>query len=479
MGESMEAAEMTSWKTRIIAICGMTMLWPSIHNQLMYPVTFIFNKDDAPSAYSFYFIYFALLLFTIVVIASNRKRIADVLFRSGGAMAFFGVLGSIGIALIVSGDFSTTASTLLVATGVSFVALYVPIHFIFWGVQLVNGEGRTVVVDAIASYILFCLITGLRLSLGIHAWPLSIAFSLVAAVLAFFAARNPQKRYSQKSEALHSLPLRIIIPSMVFIYLCSINIVVFNPTTALFTYPPNRALLYWVDAILFTAVAPVLIRNSGDDGKAFVKAFTGLSIYLMGAVLVAGLGSTELLSVGNFPIIAGKIAFEFFVWLLIIINSRNKHVSSILPAALYLLLAIAMPHFVSVCILQHGSALSLSPDTYVLLGTTIVSAFAVSAIVNIILICFLTKSGKGQELSSPSTDPLDGVYDRVQEALGLSTREMDIVRLACRNQNAKKIASELFIAESTVYTHLKRIYRKATVHSKQELIDLIEGFKAE
>ena len=36
------------------------------------------------------------------------------------------------------------------------------------------------------------------------------------------------------------------------------------------------------------------------------------------------------------------------------------------------------------------------------------------------------------------------------------------------------MAAELFIAKSTVDTHLRRIYGKCGVHSRQELIDLGE-----
>jgi len=61
---------------------------------------------------------------------------------------------------------------------------------------------------------------------------------------------------------------------------------------------------------------------------------------------------------------------------------------------------------------------------------------------------------------------------------GLSSRETELASYAYQNHSARRIASELFIAESTVYTHLKRIYRKTGVHSKQELIDLIDEFAA-
>ena len=63
------------------------------------------------------------------------------------------------------------------------------------------------------------------------------------------------------------------------------------------------------------------------------------------------------------------------------------------------------------------------------------------------------------------------------ETFNLSEREAELAAYARRNWSARRIASELFIAESTVYTHLKRIYRKTDVHSKSELIDLIDSWK--
>ena len=56
----------------------------------------------------------------------------------------------------------------------------------------------------------------------------------------------------------------------------------------------------------------------------------------------------------------------------------------------------------------------------------------------------------------------------------LSKRESEILPLALRGRTGERIASELFIAKSTVDTHLRRIYGKCGVHSRQELIDLSE-----
>ena len=80
--------------------------------------------------------------------------------------------------------------------------------------------------------------------------------------------------------------------------------------------------------------------------------------------------------------------------------------------------------------------------------------------------------------SSHEVFPPNSLPAGFAEAFDLSEREAELAAYAHRNYSARKIAGELFIAESTVYTHLKRIYRKTDVHSKHELIELIDSWKA-
>lgn len=58
--------------------------------------------------------------------------------------------------------------------------------------------------------------------------------------------------------------------------------------------------------------------------------------------------------------------------------------------------------------------------------------------------------------------------------LGLSLREKDVAALLMRGHSQAAIAGQLFVAASTVNTHVKHIYRKACVNSKQEFIDLCQ-----
>ena len=85
--------------------------------------------------------------------------------------------------------------------------------------------------------------------------------------------------------------------------------------------------------------------------------------------------------------------------------------------------------------------------------------------------------------SVPSMAP---VADAEQDALalrcrglaiahGLTPREAEVAELAARGYSAPAIASNLFISESTVKVHMRHIYEKLGLHSKQELIRLARG----
>lgn len=71
-------------------------------------------------------------------------------------------------------------------------------------------------------------------------------------------------------------------------------------------------------------------------------------------------------------------------------------------------------------------------------------------------------------------DVFDEACARIAEDCGLSKREAEVLPLALRGRTAERIAGELCVAKSTADTHLRRIYAKTGVHSRQELIDLGE-----
>ncbi len=77
------------------------------------------------------------------------------------------------------------------------------------------------------------------------------------------------------------------------------------------------------------------------------------------------------------------------------------------------------------------------------------------------------------------TDRFEEACARIVGEAKLSKREAEILPLALRGRTAERIAGEFFISKNTVDTHLRRIYAKCGVHTRQELIDLAERIEGE
>lgn len=56
---------------------------------------------------------------------------------------------------------------------------------------------------------------------------------------------------------------------------------------------------------------------------------------------------------------------------------------------------------------------------------------------------------------------------------GLTPREAEILALMALGRSAKYISEELLVSYNTTRTHVRHIYEKLNIHSKQELIDLV------
>lgn len=83
--------------------------------------------------------------------------------------------------------------------------------------------------------------------------------------------------------------------------------------------------------------------------------------------------------------------------------------------------------------------------------------------------------------AAPGTpaDELEALLDRrigeIAFAKHLSRRETDVFALVARGRSVPYVAETLVLSENTVRSHVRRIYNKLGVHSKQELLDLVEG----
>lgn len=82
-------------------------------------------------------------------------------------------------------------------------------------------------------------------------------------------------------------------------------------------------------------------------------------------------------------------------------------------------------------------------------------------------------SQQADQVAQPQQSPVDERCEALVAAHGLTGREAEILLLTARGHSSTFIAEQLFISASTVRFHQQNIYRKLDVHSRQELLSLV------
>lgn len=88
-----------------------------------------------------------------------------------------------------------------------------------------------------------------------------------------------------------------------------------------------------------------------------------------------------------------------------------------------------------------------------------------------------TDEGSLDVIEIPDLDNADaaGGLEELSERCGLTQREAAIAGLLLEGRTTSGIASELYIAQGTVKVHMRNIYKKTGVHSREELAALVRA----
>lgn len=76
--------------------------------------------------------------------------------------------------------------------------------------------------------------------------------------------------------------------------------------------------------------------------------------------------------------------------------------------------------------------------------------------------------------SPPAADPIAVACAHISSHHAISDREAEVLELLARGNTRASIAQKLCISENTARVHVKNIYAKLCIHSKQQLIDMVD-----
>lgn len=101
-----------------------------------------------------------------------------------------------------------------------------------------------------------------------------------------------------------------------------------------------------------------------------------------------------------------------------------------------------------------------------------------AVLIVVVLAMYLLRDGAPAVRATHSNGGRDQLgsaqLDEMAREFGLSPRETEVFQLLARGRSLPVIMKELTIAKGTAQTHVRHVYEKTNVHTKQELIDLIE-----
>ncbi len=83
------------------------------------------------------------------------------------------------------------------------------------------------------------------------------------------------------------------------------------------------------------------------------------------------------------------------------------------------------------------------------------------------------KNHEEAPLPPETVNPLDARCEALSQSWQLTPRESEVLPLLARGHTQPAIAKELFCSPETIKVHVRHIYEKAGVHSRDELIELV------
>lgn len=257
-------------------------------------------------------------------------------------------------------------------------------------------------------------------------------------------------------------------------------------------------------AFMSNSILLISDQQSVDPFLAFITS-TGITLAVVLALLVPALLIPEKFNIGvayrfALPLAAGGLLLLSFLW-----NSGGGIANSMVAMGWFLTDLVAW------CVVANAATeAKISPFFLFGIEQTVINCFAFGGIVTgyffsqtvvfdtvaimtaaligiFILSTFITFLVKDRKLNgfSKQTDvspvnstsnPRDNFQEKINELIergNLTRRESDVLRFLAQGRNTQYISESLFVSENTVKSHVRNIYQKLGVHSKQDIIDII------
>ena len=263
----------------------------------------------------------------------------------------------------------------------------------------------------------------------------------------------------------------------------------------------SMQLKHFITIAELAAIMLVCLCAAGVERLAFLGWAVLTGGLVTGLALMSFTGSATIMQVGLGTVAAARTCCEAFVFILVASRGAGGR------APRLALRAFAVPELVA-CLVGYG----LLPAALTAAGSEGVGALvgfvsvglgvAVVACAFLLMASFALRGLDGRGEAGAGAQRVDAaaveagadasgraLVDRVPgdrgevvgriealgERCGLTPREREVAAYVFRGYSAKRIAEIDCVSLNTVQTHTRNVYRKLGVHSRQKLLDLVEG----
>lgn len=241
----------------------------------------------------------------------------------------------------------------------------------------------------------------------------------------------------------------------------------------------NITFLYSDNILFFIAIAIMLVFLIDTVSR---RQFTDIdALFIVVCILCMAAFFGVLVAAGPSPIFfawmgLGATLYELILWIFFIEESRRQKISAIFLFGL-LTFAIVVSRLIGRLVAYLYFSIMGSSVVVSNLILAVLFAFFLALL---IIIVFVTRAMTPfiEKISQETTqENKERKYQAFCEYYHLSKREIEIVREYAAGRSSTYISNKLYLSQYTIKTHLRRIYVKLDIHSKQELINLLEQFE--
>lgn len=492
--------------TLVLMFLGSTLYWPLLRrNALFYSLAG--HDDDALGALGWYAAFLCvtalLVLATCVWRSWTRRLLEDRPFVLVGIACLQAVIKVLEVSLAPEGALGVVVA--IVDTAL-FACMFVMLTYM-WASWYVALSARTATLMAIASFGLSFVVKALMFVPGIVGVMLTACVPSASALLWVLGHGDCVSHSLPRQTARPRELARNGLVVMLALFLVAGGIMR-GVTTGVVSGEISRPpLTQDVISVIFAILLFVgcLLRPSL---RGFYRMLWPIAtiLFFLGLLLIS-LVKADGFDFGHQLLVMGRTCLAVFLWIVLVDVARARGFSVVLVFGAVFLLVDALSSLLGYVVMPLAmGALGISAA-----GATAPLSTIVAFLLIVSSLLFMTRTLDAQALvleagaaglggqsrlgsgrrSMPGdarTDAqtalqADGQADAQDRHLAmlldysLTDREMVVARLLSEGNSQRKIAELLELSVGTVQTHLKNIYRKLGIHSRQEFIDLVHQAK--